>query len=106
MAQHNLFIIHNDLPNALTLNIEPEGAYFPLGRGEEVFVREAFTTAPVTVKFTVSAQGDPIVSIWPGDGEVHVEKDGVNVFDLLQRASPAASQQLGLPAFTEPVRSS
>jgi hypothetical protein len=105
MAHHNRFIIRNDLPGLLTLNIEPEGAFFPLGRGEEVSVRDAFTTAPVTVKLTASAKGEPILSIWPGDGEVRVEKDGVDVFDLIQRASEShpAYQQHGPAAFAEPA---
>ncbi len=85
MAQHNHFIIRNDLFQTLTLNLEPEGAFFPLARGEEVSVTDLFTAAPVTVKLTASAQGEPILSLWPGDGEVRVEKDGVDVFDLIQK---------------------
>ena len=85
MAHHTHFVIHNDLSKSLTLNIEPEGAFFLLGKGEEVSVTDVFTTAPVTVKLTNSDKGDPIVSIWPGDGEVRVEKDGVDVFDLIQK---------------------
>ena len=85
MGHHNHFVIRNDLPKSLTVNIEPEGAFFPLGKGEEVSVIEVFTTAPVTVKLTNSDKGDPILSIWPGDGEVRVEKDGVDVLELLQQ---------------------
>jgi hypothetical protein len=85
MAHHNHFVIRNDLSKFLTLNIEPEGAFFPLGQGEEVSVTDVFTTAPVTVKLTNSDKGDPILSIWPGDGEVRVEKGGVDVLDLLQK---------------------
>jgi hypothetical protein len=85
MAHHNQFVIRNDLSRPLILNIEPEGAFFPLGRGEEVSVFDAFTTAPVTVKLTNSDRGEPILSIWPGDGEVRVEKNGVDVLDLLQK---------------------
>jgi len=71
----------------LTLNIEPEGCFFPLGKGEEVAVTDAFTSIPVTVKLTRSDKGDLIISIWPGDGDVRVEKDGVDVFDLIQQES-------------------
>jgi len=84
MAHHNHFVIRNDLPGALILNIEPEGAFFSLKKGEEVSVIEVFKTAPVTVKLTSSDSGAPILSIWPGDGEVKVKKDGVDVLDLLQ----------------------
>jgi|SRR5665213_1656401 len=87
MTHHNRFIIRNDSPLSLTLNIEPEGAVFPLAREDEVSVIDEFTTAPVTIKLTASAKGEPILSIWPGDGAVRVEKDGVDVFDLIQRAA-------------------
>src|SRR5205823_1948401 len=66
MAQHNQFVIRNDLSRSLTLNIEPEGAFFPLGKGEEVSVFDVFTTSPVTLILTNSERGDPILSIWPG----------------------------------------
>jgi hypothetical protein len=85
MAHQNQFIIRNDLSKSLILNIEPEGAFFPLEKGEEVSVLEVFTSAPVTIKLTNSERGDPILSIWPGDGEVRVEKNGVDVLDLLQK---------------------
>jgi hypothetical protein len=85
MAHHNHFVIRNDLSQSLTLNIEPEGAFIPLGQGEEVSVIDVFTTAPVTVKLANSDKGDPIVSLWPSDGAVRVEKNGVDVFDLIQK---------------------
>ncbi len=85
MVHHNRFVIRNDFSKSLILNIEPEGAFFLLGKGEEVCVIEVFTKAPVTIKFTNSDKGDPIVSIWPGDGAVRVEKDGVDVLDLIQK---------------------
>ncbi len=85
MAHHHRFVIRNDLSKSLTLNIEPEGAFFPLARGEEVSVVDVFKTAPVTVKLAYSDKGDLIVSLWPGDGEVSVQKDGVDVFDLITK---------------------
>ena len=84
---YSQFVIRNDLSGSLTLNLEPEGAFFPLARGEEVSVRDTFPMAPVTIRLTVSDQGDPIISLWPGDGEVRVEKDGVAVFDLIQKSA-------------------
>jgi hypothetical protein len=85
MAHQNQFVIRNDRSTSLTLNIEPEGALFPLGKGEEVSVFDVFTAAPVTIKLTNSDRADPILSIWPGDGELRVEKDGADVLDLLQK---------------------
>jgi len=84
MTRHNRFVIRNDLSKSLALNIEPEGAFFSLGKGEEASVSERFTANPVTVKISHSENGDLILSIWPGDGEVRVEKDGIDVLDLLQ----------------------
>jgi hypothetical protein len=87
MANRNQFVIHNDLPQTLTLNIEPEGALFSLGKGAEVTVFDVFTHTPVTLKLTTSDKGGPILSIWPGDGDVRVEKDGVDLLDLVQEGS-------------------
>jgi hypothetical protein len=87
MTHHNHFVIRNDSPKSLTLNIEPEGVFFPLGRGEEVSITDTFRELPVTVKLTSSDKGDPIISLWPGDGEVRVEKGGVDVFDLIQKGA-------------------
>jgi hypothetical protein len=85
MAHHTRFVIRNDLSRPVTLNLEPEGAFFPLAKGEEVSVFDAFTVAPVTIKLASSDEGDPIVSIWPGDGEIRVEKDGKDLFDLIEK---------------------
>ena len=67
MATHNQFLIHNDLPKPLTLFIEPEGASFPLDRGEEVRVTDVFLSAPVTIKLTASDEGEPILSFGAGN---------------------------------------
>ena len=48
---------------------------------------DVFTTAPVTVILNHSDKGDPIVSIWPGDGDVRVEKDGVDLLDQIQEGA-------------------
>jgi hypothetical protein len=81
MASQSRFVIRNDLPRAVILSIEPEGVFFPLGEEEEVSVVDVFTTHPVTLRLGRSDQGDPIASIWPGDGEVRVEKEGVDILD-------------------------
>jgi hypothetical protein len=85
MAHRNQFLIKNGMPSSLTLNIEPEGAFFALSKGEEVVVTDVFESSPVTIKFSESNEG-PIVSVWPGDGDVVVEKGGVDVLDLVQNA--------------------
>jgi hypothetical protein len=84
MTQPGRFLMRNGLSRPLTLNIEPEGAFFPLGDGDEVSVLDLFTAAPVTLILSHSEKGDPIVSIWPGDGAVRVEKEGIDVRELIQ----------------------
>ena len=79
---HNSFVLRNDRPETLTLNIEPEGAFFPLSAGEEVSVTDSFTSVPATLRLTNSKVGELIVSIWPGDGEVTARHHGVDVLEL------------------------
>lgn len=83
MRNPNRFVIRNDLGEPLSLNIEPEGALFPLASGDEVSVFDGHASQPVTVKLSRSEEGGLVASIWPGDGEVRVEKDGVDVLDMV-----------------------
>lgn len=85
MTHRNQFVVCNELSKPLFLNIEPEGALFPLPHGEEVVVSETFTSAPVTLKLSNSAKGETIVSIWPGDGQIRVAKDGEDVLELIEK---------------------
>ena len=85
MACRNQFTIQNGSTKSLTLNVEPEGAHVPLESGGEVIVVEEFTNFPLTLKWTESDTGDAIVSIWPGDGELKVEKGRVNVLELVHK---------------------
>ncbi len=84
MSNANHFVIENNSTKPIDLYIEPEGASFALGRGEKVTVREQFSNCPVTITVSTSETGAPQVSIWPGDGDVRVEKNGVDVLDLIQ----------------------
>ena len=84
MINHSRFVIQNDLPGPVIVNIEPECVQIALSSGEKVTVQDRFEREPVTLKIE-SDKGDTIVSVWPGDGEVRVEKDGVDVFDLIEK---------------------
>ena len=84
MSNHNRFVIQNELSSPVIVNIEPECVQVSLSPGEKVTVQDAFEKEPVTLKIE-SDRGDTIVSVWPGDGEVRVEKDGVDVFDLIEK---------------------
>jgi hypothetical protein len=81
MVSQSRFVIHNDIGKPMTLNIEPEGTFFRLDEGQEVSVTDRYLMAPVTLKLSCDDGGDPILSIWPGDGEVKVEKDGIDVLE-------------------------
>ncbi len=86
----NRFVIRNEWAESLTLNIEPEGAFIALLRGEEVSVVETYESAPLTIKLDASDDGELIVTLWPGDGDVIVEKEGRNVLDGIARESVSA----------------
>ena len=47
---------------------------------------EEFKESPLTLKISNSGKGETIISIWPGDGAVRIEKDGEDVLDLIQKA--------------------
>lgn len=79
MSQVNRFQIRNVLPQPLILNIEPEGVFVPLPKGEEVSVTDEFKSDPVTLSLSNTEKGELVLSIWPGDGDVRVEKCGVNL---------------------------
>lgn len=83
MRSENHFVIQNASGNLLVLNIEPEAARFSVANGQSVSVHELYETQPVTVKLERSEDGETLISIWPGDGNVRVEKDGTDVFDLV-----------------------
>lgn len=82
MSNQHRFVVENNLPRPLILYIEPEGASFTLDKGEEVSVIDTFEQEPVTLKVSIE-NGDPIISIWPGDGRVRVEKGGIDIFELI-----------------------
>jgi hypothetical protein len=83
LATQSFFRIENDSSSSVSLYIEPEGAAVPLAPGEEVLVFDVYTKSPVTLRLSKSGDGETCVSIWPGDGDVRVEKGGVNVLDSM-----------------------
>lgn len=84
MTNQSRFVIQNDAPNLLIVNIEPECVQVPLTFGEKLTVQDRFENDPVTLKVE-SRNGETIISVWPGDGEVRVEKNGVDVFELVEK---------------------
>lgn len=84
MTNYSRFLIQNDLPGPVIVNIEPECVQVALSSREKVMVRDTFELEPMTLKVE-SDNGETIISVWPGDGEVRVEKNGVDVFELIER---------------------
>jgi hypothetical protein len=84
MINYSRFVIQNDLSGPAIVNIEPECVQISLHPGEKVTVQDAYDKEPVTLKVE-SDNGETIISVWPGDGKVTVEKDGVDAFDLIEK---------------------
>jgi hypothetical protein len=79
MTQKNRFLLQNNLPKRLILSFEPEADEFQLSPGEEVTLHDSFDKEPLTVKIVMLNDGELVLSIWPGDGTVSVEKGGLIV---------------------------
>ncbi|HEX5442289.1 MAG TPA: hypothetical protein VFW87_00610 [Pirellulales bacterium] len=92
MKAQNQFVIQNDTPGPVILNIEPECFHYPLASGDKVTVREIFSREPLTLKVE-SSGGETIISMWPGDGDVRVEKHGINVLELMVKEVGLGSDQ-------------
>lgn len=93
MSHQNQFVIQNGGSRPIIVNIEPECCHVSLANGEKVTVRESFDKEPLTLRVE-SDQGDTVISVWPGDGDVRVEKDGVDVLDVPRQSSASDSQRL------------
>ncbi len=83
MAAQTSITIRNSLSNPVLVYIEPEGAEYSLGVGEDISVLSVCSTSPAVIELSESENGTSFISIWPGDGDLKVEKDGINLFDLM-----------------------
>lgn len=79
MATTTQFMIDNDSDDDFAVHIEPECFVVRMKQGDCLTVRESYSKSPVTVRVGKDQTGQTVVSLWPGDGEIVVEKDGVNV---------------------------
>ena len=75
------FMIENDSDGDFDVYIEPECFVVRMKQGDCLTVRESYSESPVTVRVGKDETGRTVVSLWPGDGDVVVEKDGVNVME-------------------------
>jgi len=79
----NTFFIHNNSSNATMIILEPEGFCFHLIPDEKISILDSSVIDPVTIRIDTNQTGACILSIWPGDGDVRVEKNGIDVFDII-----------------------
>lgn len=83
MYNTNKFFISNNSSTPIVINIEPYGVFYHLKQGHDVLVSESYDTAPLTIKITSEDDGMLVYSIWPGDGDVVVTHQGVDVLKLI-----------------------
>jgi len=81
MASETVFLVENDTDEDFDIYVEPECFLVRLEHGERVTVRDSYESAPVTVRIGKGESGERVLSLWPGDGDVVVEKNGINVMD-------------------------
>lgn len=77
------FLIENDRSVPIAVAIEPEGMIMNLDPEASLVVKDEYDTSPVTIRLSDDGEGGTVVCIWPGDGDTTVEKEGVNVLELM-----------------------
>lgn len=75
------FMIDNDSGDDFDVYIEPECFVVRMKQGDYLTVKESYSESPVTVRVGKDQAGRTVISLWPGDGDVVIEKDGVNVME-------------------------
>ena len=81
MTNETVFLIDNDTDEDFDVYVEPECFLVRLKHGECLTVRDSYAQSPVTVRIGKGESGERVLSLWPGDGDVVVEKNGINVMD-------------------------
>ena len=87
MPNSTEFLIENDCTSDISIWVEPWAHPVPLSPGEEIVVRDVYRKSSVTVRVSTDDAGSPMLSIWPGDGDTVVTKNGQDVVDWLRTRS-------------------
>jgi len=82
MKKYTHCVIENDENLDLHIIVEPEAHYVPLKEYEKVIVYGDQPASPITIRVSNDHSGKVFLALWPGDGDMIVEKDGKNIFDL------------------------
>ena len=77
------FQIRADVPSGRMMIVsEPEGGVIYVHDGETIVIIEDTDNtgdSPLTLVPSVDDDGTPVISVWPGNGDIRFEKDGVPV---------------------------
>lgn len=85
MNQTHRFVLENMQHDQLLICIEPEAHELQLLPGEEVVVHDPYLRHPAVLRISKTQLGDTIIAIWPGDGRVRVEKEGVDALEIVSQ---------------------
>ena len=85
--KHRSFRIQNGSPHRLAIHLEPEAVACALAPSDEVVVHETYRDEPLTMRISAPHASEIVLTIWPGDGNVRVEKGGRDILDVPQALS-------------------
>lgn len=81
MTIRSSFEIHNESTKTLEFHLEPECWSFYLKKGESATIRGEYDREPPSIQFSDSDDGAIFGAVFPGDGDVVIEKNGVIIID-------------------------
>jgi hypothetical protein len=80
MKKGRVLEIRNKLADEIVLNLEPESVLVRLRSGESVNVFDEGGLSNARLDLS-RLRGDLVISLWPGDGGLRVEKNGVDIMN-------------------------
>ena len=82
MGNTATFFVENDCESVPAVHVEPEGLVVALESKEKILVHDDYKESPVTLVVSEIEVGERVLSIWPGDGNTIVTKNGKDVLDM------------------------
>lgn len=74
MSSISTFSIQNKTPRRIEGHLEPECWPFSIDVGESLMIRGTYDAEPPSIQLSDGENGPVFVAIFPGDGDVTVEK--------------------------------
>lgn len=81
MTIRSSFVIENKSSKSLEFHLEPECWPFSLESEKSMVVRCNYEAEAPSVQFSDADDGSIFGAVFPGDGDVAVEIEGVNILD-------------------------